>query len=115
LTSQILNRLSNKGIRVKVLTPIDQYVQKLILDYEKQKEWEERQYQKNGNYSNNNNNKHKWYGNSSLEIQNIAPSSSINSKIIVVDNRDSVAMEIKDSLDDTLDKSIGLSTFSNSK
>src|SRR5205085_1947452 len=54
-------------------------------------------------------------GNSIIDIQNIEPSSSINAKIIIVDKQDSLAMEIKDEMKDSLDDTIGLSTLSNSK
>src|SRR5215207_6622 len=52
---------------------------------------------------------------SAIDIQDIASSSSINAKIIVVDKRDSLVMEIKDGIADSLHTTIGLSTFSNSK
>jgi two-component system, OmpR family, sensor histidine kinase VicK len=50
-----------------------------------------------------------------IDIQEIAPSSSINAKIIVVDRQDSLAMEINDGTKDDLYDTIGLSTLSNSK
>jgi putative ribosome biogenesis GTPase RsgA len=50
-----------------------------------------------------------------MDIQDIAPSSSINAKIILVDKQDSLAMEIKDGIKDNLDDTIGLPTLSNSK
>jgi signal transduction histidine kinase len=53
--------------------------------------------------------------NSSIDIQDIVPSSSINAKIIVVDKQDSLAMEIKDGTKDNLYDTVGLSTYSNSK
>jgi histidine kinase/DNA gyrase B/HSP90-like ATPase len=53
--------------------------------------------------------------NSNIDIQDIAPSSSINAKIIVVDKQDSLAMEIKGGIKDDLNDTMGLSTYSNSK
>jgi signal transduction histidine kinase len=52
---------------------------------------------------------------STIDIQDIVPSSSINTKIIVVDKQDSLSMEIKDGVKDNLYESVGLSTYSNSK
>jgi hypothetical protein len=59
-----------------------------------------------GKNSNSNTN-----SNSTIDIQDIAPSSSINAKIIVVDKQDSLAMEIKDGIKDDLNDTIGLSTL----
>jgi two-component system, OmpR family, sensor histidine kinase VicK len=50
-----------------------------------------------------------------IDMQDIVPSSSINTKVIVVDRHDSLAMEIKDGTKDDLYDTIGLSTYSNSK
>jgi two-component system, OmpR family, sensor histidine kinase VicK len=123
--TQILSNLSKQGVRVRVLTPMDNDVKELVSNLKNQQEnegyhhqqQEQPLYQKNNANANNTNN----YTNSNtnvgsiIDIQDIAPSSSINAKIIVVDKQDSLAMEIKDSLSDSLDDTIGLSTLSNSK
>jgi len=123
--TQMLSNLSKQGVRVRVLTPMDNDVKELVSNLKNQQEnegyhhqqQEQPLYQKNNANANNTNN----YTNSNtdvgsiIDIQDIASSSSINAKIIVVDKQDSLAMEIKDSLSDSLDDAIGLSTLSNSK
>jgi two-component system, OmpR family, sensor histidine kinase VicK len=108
--TRILSNLSKQGVSIKILTPIDNQVKELIADLKEQAEGNQQQrpYQTNTSTFTNNNN-------STIDIQDIAPSSSINSKIIVADKRDSLAMEIKDGITDDLHATIGLSTFSNSK
>ncbi|HZA07840.1 MAG TPA: histidine kinase dimerization/phospho-acceptor domain-containing protein, partial [Nitrososphaeraceae archaeon] len=128
---QILSNLSKQGVRIKVLTPINKDVKELIYKLKKQQEEQRYQqqtqqqlypYQKNNvdknsnsNNSNTNSNNSKSNTNSIIDIQDIAPSSSINAKIVVVDGQDSLAMEIKDGTKDDLNDTIGLSTYSNSK
>ena len=107
--TQILSNLSKQGVRIRILTPIDDNVRELISNLKTKQ-----QGQQQLSYRNNNSNI-STNANSILEIQDIAPSSSINTKIIVVDKQDSLAMEIKDSLSDNLDDAIGLTTYSNSK
>jgi signal transduction histidine kinase len=114
--TRILSNLSKQGVSIKILTPIDNQVKELIDDLKEQAQGNQQQrpYQTSTtttttNFNTNNNN------NSTIDIQDIAASSSINTKIIVADKRDSLAMEIKDGLADDLHATIGLSTFSNSK
>jgi two-component system sensor histidine kinase VicK len=111
--TKILTNLSNQGVIIKILTPVDDQVRELIADLKEQAEvkklQEQKQYQKNNDIDSGSNN------NSVIDIQDIAPSSSINAKIIVVDNQDSLAMEIKDGMTDSIHDTIGLSTLSNSK
>jgi two-component system, OmpR family, sensor histidine kinase VicK len=116
---QILGSLSKQGVRIRVLTPIDNDVKELLSDLKKQQDEEkyhlqEESYQKNNAGKNHNRNSNT-DANSIIDIQDIAPSSSINAKIIVVDKQDSLTMEIKDGIKDNLDDTIGLSTYSNSK
>ncbi|MFL6385522.1 MAG: sensor histidine kinase [Nitrososphaeraceae archaeon] len=126
--TQILGSLSKQGVRIRVLTPIDNDVKELISNLRNQQEQEKQRYhhqqeqlsyQKNNadnnNTANNNNNGNTNANSIIMDIQDIAPSSSINAKIILVDKQDSLAMEIKDGIKDTLDDTIGLSTLSNSK
>jgi two-component system sensor histidine kinase VicK len=128
--TQILSNLSKQGVGVKILTPVDDNVRELIFNLKNQQGQQEQEryhpqeeqqqgqgqqiYQKNNanenNYTNSNTN-----ASSIIDIEDIAPSSSINAKIIVVDKQDSLAMEIKDGTKDSLDDTIGLSTLSNSK
>ena len=116
--TKILTNLSNQGVSIKILTPIDDKVRELIADLKEQAEvkklQQQKRYQKN-NHINNNNDGNDSNDNLVVDIQNIAPSSSINAKIIVVDKQDSLAMEIKDGMGDSLHATIGLSTLSNSK
>ena len=116
--TKILTNLSNQGVSIKILTPIDDKVRELIADLKEQAEvkklQQQKRYQKN-NRINNNNDGNNSNDNLVVDIQNIAPSSSINAKIIVVDKQDSLAMEIKDGMGDSLHATIGLSTLSNSK
>jgi two-component system sensor histidine kinase VicK len=105
--TRILTNLSKQGVSIKVLTPIDNQVKELIANIKEQEEIKQQQ-QSYQNRRNNNT-----Y--SAIDIQDIAPSSSINAKIIVVDKRDSLVMEIKDGIADSLHTTIGLSTLSNSK
>ena len=116
--TKILTNLSNQGVSIKILTPIDDKVRELIADLKEQAEvkklQQQKRYQKN-NHINNNNDGNDSNDNLVVDIQNIAPSSSINAKIIVVDKQDSLAMEIKDGMGDSLHTTIGLSTLSNSK
>ena len=105
--TRILTNLSKQGVSIKVLTPIDNQVKELIADINEQEEIKQQQ-QPYQNRRNNNT-----Y--SAIDIQDIAPSSSINAKIIVVDKQDSLVMEIKDGITDSLHTTIGLSTLSNSK
>jgi two-component system, OmpR family, sensor histidine kinase VicK len=119
--TQILSKLSSQGIKVRILTPIDNDVKELISNIK----YQQKRYKKcNSNGTNNvdtSNNNHNssnnsnTNANSTIDIQNIEPSSSINAKIIIVDKQDSLAMEIKDGIKDNLDDTIGLSTLSNSK
>jgi two-component system, OmpR family, sensor histidine kinase VicK len=128
--TQMLSNLSKQGVGVKILTPVDDNVRELIFNLKNQQgQQEQERYhpqeeqqqgqgqqicQKNNanenNYTNSNTN-----ASSIIDIQDIASSSSINAKIIVVDKQDSLAMEIKDGTKDSLDDTIGLSTLSNSK
>ena len=104
--TRILTNLSKQGVSIKVLTPIDNQVKELIADINEQEEIKQQQPYQNRR----NNNTY-----SAIDIQDIAPSSSINAKIIVVDKQDSLVMEIKDGITDSLHTTIGLSTLSNSK
>jgi signal transduction histidine kinase len=113
--TQILSNLSKQGVIVRVLTPIDEEIVKLIANLEKQQQEEKKyseQQQQQDLYQKNNANKN---ASSTIDIQDIAPSSSINAKIIIVDKQDSLAMEINDGIKDDLYDTIGLSTYSNSK
>jgi signal transduction histidine kinase len=107
---RILTNLSKQGVSIKVLTPIDNQVKEWIGDIKEQEEMKQQQQQQLYQNKHNNNNTY-----SAIDIQDIASSSSINAKIIVVDKRDSLVMEIKDGIADSLHTTIGLSTFSNSK
>jgi two-component system sensor histidine kinase VicK len=132
--TQMLSNLSKTGVRVRILTPMDNDVKELVSNLKIQQEQQENEeyhhqqqereqqplsYEKNNANANANNTNNYTNSNTNLgsiiDIQDIAPSSSINTKIIVVDKQDSLAMEIKDSLSDSLDDTIGLSTLSNSK
>ena len=108
--THMLSNLSKQGVRVRVLTPMDNNVKELVSNLKKQQEQEEL-YEKNQSSKNDNNVDIR----TAIDIQEIAPSSSINAKIIVVDKQDSLAMEIKDGIKDDLYDTIGLSTLSNSK
>jgi two-component system sensor histidine kinase VicK len=116
--TKILTNLSRQGVSIKILTPIDDQVRELIADLKEQGEvkrlQQQKLYQKNKDNNDNDSN-----DNSVVDIQDIAPSSSINAKIIVVDKQDSLAMEIKDGMrdgmTDSIHDTIGLSTLSNSK
>jgi signal transduction histidine kinase len=107
--TQMLSNLSKQGVRVRVLTPMDNNVKELVSNLKKQQEQEI--FQKNHANKNNNN----MDMNSIIDIQDIVPSTTINAKIIVVDKQDSLAMEIKDGIKDDLYDTVGLSTYSNSK
>jgi signal transduction histidine kinase len=114
--TKILTNLSRQGVSIKVLTPIDNQVKELIADLKEQGEVKKLQKQLNQKYNGDNDNDNDDNSvNSIIDIQDIAPSSSINTKIIVVDKQDSLAMEIKDGMADSLHTTIGLSTLSNSK
>ena len=108
--TRILTNLSKQGVSIKVLTPIDNQVKELIADINEQEEIKQQQQQQQPYQNRRNNNTY-----SAIDIQDIAPSSSINAKIIVVDKQDSLVMEIKDGITDSLHTTIGLSTLSNSK
>jgi two-component system, OmpR family, sensor histidine kinase VicK len=112
--TKILTNLSRQGVSIKVLTPIDNQVKELIADLKEQGEVKKLQKKLNQKYNGDNDNDDN-SANSIIDIQDIAPSSSINTKIIVVDKQDSLAMEIKDGMADGLHTTIGLSTLSNSK
>jgi two-component system, OmpR family, sensor histidine kinase VicK len=112
--TKILTNLSRQGVSIKVLTPIDNQAKELIADLKEQGEVKRLQKQLNQKYNGDNDNDDN-SANSIIDIQDIAPSSSINTKIIVVDKQDSLAMEIKDGMADSLNTTIGLSTLSNSK
>jgi signal transduction histidine kinase len=107
---RILTNLSKQGVSIKVLTPIDNQVKEWIGDIKEQEEMKQQQQQQLYQNKHNNNNTY-----SAIDIQDIAPSSSINTKIIVVDKQDSLVMEIKDGIAGSLHTTIGLSTLSNSK
>jgi two-component system, OmpR family, sensor histidine kinase VicK len=119
--TQILSKLSTQGVKVRILTPIDNDVKELISNLKNQPKRNNESNSISTNNVNNSNNNHNsntisnTNGNSIIDIQNIEPSSSINAKIIIVDKQDSLAMEIKDEMKDSLDDTIGLSTLSNSK
>jgi two-component system, OmpR family, sensor histidine kinase VicK len=116
--TKILTNLSRQGVSIKILTPIDDRVRELIADLKEQGEVKRLQqrklFQKNKDNNDNDSN-----NNPTISIQDIAPSSSINAKIIVVDEQDSLAMEIRDGMRDgmidSIHNTIGLSTLSNSK
>ena len=109
--TKILSNLSKQGVRTRILTPMDIDVKELTSNLKKQ--YEQEIYQKKQASKNNNNNNADVF--SAIDIQEIAPSSSINAKIIIVDKQDSLAMEIKDGTRDDLYNTIGLTTYSNSK
>jgi len=109
--TKILSNLSKQGVRTRILTPMDIDVKELTSNLKKQ--YEQEIYQKKQASKNNNNNNADIC--SAIDIQEIAPSSSINAKIIIVDKQDSLAMEIKDGTRDDLYNTIGLTTYSNSK
>lgn len=109
--TRILTNLSKQGVSIKVLTSIDNQVKELIADIKEQEEIKQQQQQQP--YQNKYNNNNNTY--SAIDIQDIAPSSLINANMIVVDKQDSLVMEIKDGIADSLHTTIGLSTFSNSK
>ena len=109
--TKILSNLSKQGVRTRILTPMDIDVKELTSNLKKQ--YEQELYQKKQVNKNNNNNNADIF--SAIDIQEIAPSSSINAKIIIVDKQDSLAMEIKDGTRDDLYNTIGLTTYSNSK
>src|SRR6185312_5214234 len=111
--TKILSNLSKQGVRTRILTPMDIDVKELTSNLKKQYEQEKNQ-KKQANKNNNNNNNNADIC-SAIDIQEIAPSSSINAKIIIVDKQDSLAMEIKDGTRDDLYNTIGLTTYSNSK
>lgn len=119
--TQKLSKLSTQGVKVRILTPIDNGVKELISDLKNQSKRYKKSNSNGTNNVNNSNNNHNGNSisntnsNSIIDIQNIEPSSSINAKIIIVDKQDSLAMEIKDGMKDSLDDTIGLSTLSNSK
>jgi two-component system, OmpR family, sensor histidine kinase VicK len=106
--TQMLSSLSKQGVKVRVLTPMDNDVKESVSNLKKQQQ-EQEPYQKNQTSKNNAS------MSSIIDIQDIVASSSINAKIIVVDRQDSLAMEIKDGTKDDLYDTIGLSTLSNSK
>ena len=108
--TKILSNLSKQGVITRILTPMDIDVKELTSNLKKQ--YEQEIYQKKQASKNNNNNADIC---SAIDIQEIAPSSSINAKIIIVDKQDSLAMEIKDGTRDDLYNTIGLTTYSNSK
>ena len=109
--TKILSNLSKQGVRTRILTPMDIDVKELTSNLKKQ--YEQEIYRKKQASKNNNNNNADIF--SAIDIQEIAPSSSINAKIIIVDKQDSLAMEIKDGTRDDLYNTIGLTTYSNSK
>ena len=109
--TKILSNLSKQGVRTRILTPMDIDVKELTSNLKKQ--YEQEIYLKKQASKNNNNNNADVF--SAIDIQEIAPSSSINAKIIIVDKQDSLAMEIKDGTRDDLYNTIGLTTYSNSK
>jgi|KBSMisStaDraftv2_1062788.scaffolds.fasta_scaffold137558_1 signal transduction histidine kinase len=111
--TKILSNLSKQGVRTRILTPMDIDVKELTSNLKKQ--YEQEIYQKKQASKNNNNNNNNADICSAIDIQEIAPSSSINAKIIIVDKQDSLAMEIKDGTRDDLYNTIGLTTYSNSK
>jgi len=109
--TKVLSNLSKQGVRTRILTPMDIDVKELTSNLKKQ--YEQELYQKKQVNKNNNNNNADIF--SAIDIQEIAPSSSINAKIIIVDKQDSLAMEIKDGTRYDLYNTIGLTTYSNSK
>jgi signal transduction histidine kinase len=111
--TKVLSNLSKQGVRTRILTPMDIDVKELTSNLKKQ--YEQEIYQKKQVNKNNNDNNNNADICSAIDIQEIAPSSSINAKIIIVDKQDSLAMEIKDGTRDDLYNTIGLTTYSNSK
>jgi two-component system, OmpR family, sensor histidine kinase VicK len=116
---QMLSKLANRGVKVRILTPVDNDVKELISNLKNQQKPPKKTNSNRTNHANNSNNNHNnnrnTNANSIIDIQNIEPSSSINAKIIIVDKQNSLAMEINDGTKDSLDDTIGLSTLSNSK
>jgi len=105
--TKILYNLSKHGVRVRILTPMNTDVKEIIVNLKKQQTlYQKDQVNKNNNSADTS---------SVIDIEEIAPSSSINAKIIVVDKQDSLAMEIKDSTKDDMYSVVGFATYSNSK
>ena len=84
--TQMLTNLSKQGVSIKVLTPIDNQVKEMMEEQLEKRRQEEQKPYLNNNWDND------YFDKPSIDIQDIVPSSSINAKIIIVDNQDSLAM-----------------------
>lgn len=89
---ELLNEAATRGVRVKILTPIDDLIQKTIheLKLKNSKKVE-------------------------IEIRNIEQLSQTKVTILIVDKKFSLTVELKDDSKGTSYEAVGLATYSNSK
>jgi len=90
-----LNEASSRGIRIKILTPMDELIENETKEALKQKLEQDKIEE--------------------IQIRNIEKLSQTKVTILIVDRKFSLTVELKDDTKKTFYESIGLSTYSNSK
>jgi two-component system, OmpR family, sensor histidine kinase VicK len=97
-----------RGVKVRILTPINETVEKWIIKLSKEEEEEE-------NISADKKYDTDIFTYSDIQIRPIEKMSNTKATILVVDKSESLVMELKDDTKDTFIEAIGLSTHSNIK
>jgi len=99
-----------RGVKVRILTPINETVEKWIIKLSKEEEEEEEEkISADKKYDTD------IFTYSDIQIRPIEKMSNTKATILIVDKAESLVMELKDDTKDTFVEAIGLSTHSNSK
>ncbi len=93
--TDFLNEAAERGIRIKILTPMDDLIKKELGEVRKLK--------------------HEQGKVEEIQVRNIEKLSQTKVTILIVDRKFSLTVELKDDTKDTFYESVGLSTYSNSK
>ncbi|HEY0579381.1 MAG TPA: HAMP domain-containing sensor histidine kinase, partial [Candidatus Nitrosocosmicus sp.] len=97
-----------RGVKIRILTPINETVENWIIKLSKEEEEEE-------NISADKKYDTDIFTYSDIKIRPIEKMSNTKATIVIVDKAESLVMELKDDTKDTFIEAIGLSTHSNSK
>ncbi len=96
-----------RKVKVRILTPSNESIEKLIKSILKEKEEENQENPKRSIASS--------LSNTDIEVRYIEKMSHTKATILVVDRKESLVMELQDDTKDTFEEAIGLSVYSNSK
>ena len=100
---QLLKKLSQMGVKIRILTPRDKFIEELVLSPETRRGGEHQQHElPNGSGPD-------------IDLRYIESAFKIKVSILIVDRRLSLVVELKDDTRNLSSEAIGLSTYTNSK